>query len=182
MVAANTTKITAPQQLQGDFNEDNSADTAGEESEALALTVTDATHPTDWTYSSNPEDNTNDIHTPGEGTPPSEMDLQPGILYSGPSGISVQVVVKNLDVLEGAIIAPSASDRVNAVVFLNSTPMISSDEGSQVELDTETAVEFNIKGTIPNIQENDVIRIGVQGVGENSVDWEIVEGGEWVIY
>ncbi len=182
MVAINTRPLTKVQQIQGDFEADTSADTAGEESEALALTVTDATNPIDWTYNSSTEDNTTDIHSPGEDTPPEEMDDQPGLLYNGPSGVSVNVVVRNLDVSEGSIIAPAATDRVNAVVFLNSTVMISSDEGSQVEVDTETAVEFNVKGTIHNIQENDVIRFGVQGVGESSVDWSIAEGGEWTIY
>ena len=49
-----------------------------EEAEALALTVTDLTNPIEWTYSATVEDNTTDVHSLGEDTPPEEMDDQRG--------------------------------------------------------------------------------------------------------
>ena len=63
MVAINTQPITKVQQVQGDFEEAAEADTVAEEAEALALTVTDATNPVDWTYDSEAVDNSGDIHT-----------------------------------------------------------------------------------------------------------------------
>jgi hypothetical protein len=180
MVAINTHPITKVMPLQGDFEEAAEADTVAEEAEALALTLTDATNPHDWTYSATAEDNTTDIHSPGEDTPPEEMDDQPGLIYSGPSGVSVRVSVANLDVSEGTI-APEAGDSVEAVVYLNSTPMIKSDEGVVAEHDLETATEFNIDGVIPNVQESDVIRVGVRGAGEETVTWDIAEGGEFTV-
>ncbi len=181
MVAINTQALKGVQQIQGSFADMTSGDTAGEEAEALALTVTDLTNVVDWTYGATAEDNTTDIHSPGEQTPPSEMDLQPGLVYSGPSGVTIQVKITELDILEGAI-EPEEGDGLNVAVYLNSTPFGESDEGRQQDFDTETAVEFNLTVAIPNVQESDVLRFGMYGTSEETVDWDNTEGsGEWSV-
>lgn len=181
MVAINTQSLRGVQQIQGSFTDFTSGDTAGEEAEALALTVTDHSNEVDWEYSASASDNATDIHSPGESTPPEEMTGQPGLLYKGPSGISVQVMITELDILEGSI-EPEEGDGLNVAVYLNSTAMIESDEGLQKNFDTETSVEFNLRGTIHNIQENDVLRFGMYGTSEETVDWDNEEAtGEWSV-
>jgi hypothetical protein len=59
--------------------------------------------------------------------------------------------------------------------------MIKSDEGVVAEHDLETATEFNMDGVITNVQESDVIRVGVRGAGEETVTWDIAEGGEFTV-
>ncbi len=182
MVAINSQSLRGVQQIQGSFTDATAAETAGEEAEALALTVTDHSNEVDWEYSAIAEDNTTDVHQQGEAIAPSELDLQPGLLYKGPSGISVQVMVTELDILEGAISLAEENDSLNVAVYLNSTAMIESDEGLSRDLDTETAVEFNLRGTVHNIQESDVLRIGIYSTTEETLDWDNTEGsGEWSV-
>ena len=181
MVAINSQSLRGVQQIQGSFTDATAAETAGEEAEALALTVTDHSNEVDWEYSAIAEDNTTDVHQQGEAIAPSEMDLQPGLLYKGPSGISIQVMITELDILEGSI-EPEEGDGLNVAAYLNSTPMIESDEGLSKDFDTETSVEFNLRGTIHNVQEGDVVRFGMYGTSEETVDWDNEEAtGEWSI-
>ena len=182
MVAINTQPLHSVQQIQGSFTDMTAGEVNGEEAEGLALTVSDMTNVVDWTYSATAEDNTTDVHQQGEAIAPSEMDLQPGLIYSGPSGVTVQVTVTELDILEGAISLAEENDSLNVAVYLNSTGMFESDEGLSRDLDTETAVEFNLSGALHNVQESDVIRIGIYSTTEETLDWDNTEGsGEWSV-
>ena len=182
MVAINTQSLRGVQQIQGSFDDNTSADTAGEEAEAWALTISDHSNEVDWEYSAIAEDNTTNIHSPGEATPPSELDLQPGLLYKGPSGVDAQVMVTEFNLAEGGAGDAEEGDGVNLAVYLNSTPMLESDEGLSRDFDTETPVEFNLRGTVHNIQENDVLRFGIYGTSEETLDWDNEEAsGEWSV-
>jgi len=171
MVAINTQALHQVQQIQGSFTDATAAIVAGEENEALALTVSDATNPVDWTYSATAEN-------PGS---TGDMDGQPGLIYNGPSGICAHVLINGLDILEGTI-AGEENDSVGVAVFLNNTFQFGSDEGLQRDVDTETAVEFNGDGVIYTIQETDVIRIGIYSTTEETINFDNTEGsGEWSI-
>ncbi len=174
-------------QLQGDFEEVTEADTAAEVIEALPLTLTDAENNPDFTYNATTEDNLNQT---AEADYTGVVDGQAGITYNGPAGMynHLRVSVANLDILEGAGIAPAAGDSVVPVLLVNSNVIAFFDTedarapsgGFVSEIDTEIAAEYHID-TIVQVQNGDVIRVGLQGGGENTVDWDIAEGGEFLI-
>lgn len=172
MVAINTQSLSGVQPIQGSFTDATAAELAGEEAEGQILTVTDMTNPVDWAYSATAEN-------PGS---TGEMDQQPGLIYSGPSGISAHVQVRAMSIIEGAGGAPVEGDTFGFAVYKNGVPIFGSDEGLIQDLDAEVAVVFNLEGVVPNIQESDVIRFGLFGTGENTFDLDNVEGsGSWSV-
>jgi hypothetical protein len=63
-------------------------------------------------------------------------------------------------------------------IYVNNTLISTADEGVLTELDDEVVEELNIDTYIGNLQVGDVVRIGVQGLGEEAeVDIETVVGG-----
>lgn len=171
MVAINKQSLHGVQPIQGNFTDATAAELAGEEAEGQALTVTDSTNPVDWTYGATAEN-------PGS---TGEMDQQPGLVYSGPSGITVHVKATQ-NIIEGGITAPAEGDTFGFAAYVNGTAIIQSEEGVVKDLDVETAVVFNLEGSIPNIQESDVLRFGLFGTGDNTFDLDNVEGtGEWSV-
>ena len=101
-----------------DEDTDVEIDGPGEEqAEALAVTqiIGESAHinqGVEWTYGATAEDN----------GIAGELDLQPGIVFSGPAGLYTvcKVAVNQVDVLEGAIIAPEQEDFVTLGLYVNS--------------------------------------------------------------
>lgn len=169
-LTGNTRLRTA--EFQADFSEAAAAETAAELAEALALEGATPAVNGDWTYSATAEGRT------GETAVNSiDLDGEPGVIYSGPTGGAVRVHVNGLDVSEGTI-APEATDSVAAALFVNNTIVDFFDEGFVSEVDTETAVEFNIDTYVGGLIEGDVIRVGLVGGGEETADWDVALGGE----
>ena len=157
------------QPIQGDFPVDADVPLLAEENEALALTTTDTTNPTDWTYSANAEDN----------GIAGELDLEPGLTYNGPSGMLVRVVVNNLDMNLG-IIAPEDTDGFYAALFINSVLSAEFDERVVIEQDAEEVEEMNLDTSLL-LNEGDVVHICFGSANEETGGLDVVEGGEWSI-
>jgi hypothetical protein len=172
--------------IQGDFEEAAAAETVAEGMEALALTITDNENNPDFTYSATAEDALNQT---AEADYTGALDGQPGITYNGPAGMfnHLRVAVSDLDLLEGTI-APEAADSVVPVLLVNSDIVAyfdsedarASNGGFVSEVDTAIAVEYHID-TIVQVQNGDVIRVGLVGGGEETADWDVAEGGDFVI-
>ena len=160
------------QPIQGELTVTAEYEITAEEVEAAALSTTDTTNPTDWTYGATTEDN----------GIAGQMDLEPGLLYNGPSGVSIRVVVANWDIDGPGIIAPDATDAFALGVYVNSLLVAECDEGVVIEQDAAEVGEFNIDTMVHNLQEGDVIRFGVLGLGEEGpIDLESEAAGEWFI-
>jgi hypothetical protein len=160
--------------VNGDFAEAVAAETTAEGAEALAITDSSSiagNESGDWAYSATAEGRTGEVAVDG-----IDVDAEPGLIYTGPAGGAVRVAVKNLDVSEGTI-APEAGDSVVAAVLLNNTVVAYADEGFTAELDTETAVEFNMDTYVGGLQSGDVIRVALIGGAEETADWDVAEGG-----
>ena len=110
-----------------------------------------------------------------------DLDGEPGIIYSGPSGVAFTVGFTLLNVMEGTI-AGEATDSVTAAVMVNNEIVAFCDEGYVNELDTEVAVEFNLEnGTYVVLQEGDVVRLALIGGGEEVTDWDVDTAGSLYI-
>ena len=151
------------------FTEAVAAETAGEEAEALALTATGLSP--DFEYSATAEN-------PGS---TGEMDLQPGLIYKGEVTRPVMVRVDALT-LSGGTIAPEATDQIVAGIFKNGTLVATLDNESVAdeyildELDAETGVMKG--GTIVDaVAPADVIRVGILGLGAETVDVDVAAAG-----
>ena len=151
------------------FTEAAAAEVAAEEAEALALTAT-AVSP-DFEYSATAEN-------PGSTW---EMDGQPGLIYKGEVTRPAMVRVDALTLAAGTI-SPEAADSVIAGIFKNGTLVATLDNESSAneyvidELDSETAIMKG--GTIVDaVAPADVIRIGILGLGEETVDVDVAAGG-----
>lgn len=162
--------------LQGDFDEATAAETGAAEAQILTLTVD--TSPgfdgLEFTYAAAAED----------GGIVGAHDLTPGVIYEGQPETyrEFAIEVTNLDVTEGAISVHEAGDEVTAVLYLNSQLVAVADEGFVSEFDNESAaVEFNIEAVV-RMTDTDVLRIGLLSpAGTETVDWDVAEGGEWII-
>lgn len=163
--------------IWGDFQEEAAVETTNDtEAVAIELTVLEAldAHP-DWTYSATAENN------PTGGN----MDDLPGLIYSGPAGTTAYFVFSatNIDVAYGSAGSadPDNEDTVSCDVYVNSTLAIASDEGQSTFANEAASVEFNITAETVAVVEGDVIRLALTPVAANetSIDWEVVEGGEW---
>lgn len=143
--------------------------------EALALTMDGPD--TDWTYSATAEGLTGEVAVNGK-----DMDGEPGLVYAGPVGGSVDVRFSNVDVIGDPSALPEATDKVTLGVFRNNDLVGHADEGYVAELDTGTA-EFNGECTVTNLQTGDVLRVGlIMGSGsEDGLDFLVEEGGEFVL-
>ncbi len=141
---------------------------AGTANLAEALALTEAYDETgDFVYSATAEGRTGEVAVSG-----NDVDGEPGLIYSGPSGVHVRVAFDNLDVSEGTI-APEATDSVVAAILQNNTIVAYADEGYTSELDTETAVEFNCDTIVGPLTEGDVVRVALIGGGEEVSDWDV---------
>lgn len=172
-------KVPAP--LSGTFVEAAAAEVSGgnivELTESLALEVDEddyGLHGLTFTYSATAEDN----------GIAGESDLEPGLIYEGPAEIWVPVTVRvrDCDVLEGTI-APEATDEVQLVCYVNSIPMLASDEGFVTAgANTETATEYNIDGVV-YLTDTDVVRFVLATVtGDEGIiaqDWDVAVTGRW---
>jgi hypothetical protein len=170
------------QPLQGDFEAAAAAETVAETPVALAVTVTDATNPVEWAYSATAEDNIFNL-TEAELVPSAHpLDGQPGITFQGPAGATrkVHVKVNNLDISEGSISLPVEGDDIVAALFVNSDLRVFAPEGFTQDLDVETPVEFNLDAVV-DVRAGDVLRVGLLSRSENTVDWNVAEGGEFTI-
>lgn len=156
----------------GDFAAAAALEVDAGEAAALSMTADvgayGATGTADLVYTPTAEDN---------GTA-GEMDGQPGLVASGiPVGIRVplRVSVRNLDISEGTI-APEATDRIAAVVSVNSSIDLVSEQGF-VAADVST--EHTIDGTI-YVAQNDVVRFAVLAAtdSEDALDIAVAERGE----
>ena len=169
------TPLRATFGLQGDFNELTSAETGA--AEAVILDLTADTAPgydgLEFTFSENAED----------GGIVGAHDLADGLIYEGPQEVyrNFAIEVTGLDVSEGAIVLPEESDEVTLVLYVNSDIVAFADEGFTRDVDTGTAVEFNLEAVV-SLTDTDVIRFGlISPAGDETVDWDVAEGGEWVI-
>lgn len=155
------------------FTADAAADTAGEEAEALAFTTTGVSP--DFEYSATAEN-------PGS---TGEMDLQPGLIYKGEVTRPAMVRVDALS-LSGGTITPEATDTIVAGIFKNGELVATLDNESETdaaesayaidELDTATAVMKG--GTIVDaVAPGDVIRVGLLGLGDETVQTAVAAGG-----
>jgi hypothetical protein len=125
------------------------------EAEAVPVTMQDIADSIDFTYSATAEDN---------GTA-GDMDLQPGVIYAGPSGNALRVAIKDFDTVEHAITPPEAADTHALTLWKNSTPVAYGDEGYVVQ--TGSAIEHNLD-TYVQVNEGDVLRVGLSFVGEEA--------------
>ena len=179
-------------QFQGDFIEFTALETVAEALVDIDLEPTSDTNLTDFTFSETAEDNGI------AGT----LDGTDGIIYNGPSGNYVHIMVSDLDILEGTI-APEAGDAVVACVVINSTlhrtfntedarrlgvanaAVVDNEEalgsGFVAEIDTATLVEFNFEGEVGPLAESDVIRFCLQAANEETTDWDVAAGGTFSI-
>ena len=155
--------------VNGTFTEAAAAETAGEEAEALAVTVTGVSP--DWEYSATAEN-------PGS---TGEMDAQPGFIYKGEVTRPAMVRVDALTLAAGTI-APEAADSIVAGIFKNGVLVATLDNetvsGEYVidELDSVTAV---MKGgtVVDAVAPADVIRVGIIGLGAETVDVDVAAAG-----
>ena len=162
-----------PQSVSGEFPSDTTVPLLSGENEALQVDVTTPAELIDWTYSQTAEDN----------GIVGEMNDEAGIIYNGISGMSVRVIVSNLDLASDGIIAPTAGDNYIFGVYVNSTLVGESDEGALGEYDTET-VEHNIDFVIHDLQETDVIRFAPGLVSGTTGSLEVEEastGQGWTL-
>ncbi len=154
-----------PTNCEVDEDADVSLDAAAE---AIALTVpTDGANLSDFVYSATAEDN---------GTA-GILDAQPGITYGGPDGGYVRVTLKNVDVLEHAIIAvPEATDTVALAVYKNSELQDVGDEGFATQ--NEIAIEMNMDTIVGPLANGDVIRVALaRGGKEETASWDVAAAG-----
>ena len=143
-------------------------------SEALAWQDTDSMgHNADWTYSAAAESNGGE---PAITDVIEDLDDEPGLIYVGTSGASVHVNVTGLDVSAGPE-APGAAEETTVGVFLNNTLVATADEGVVIEFDAVTA-EFNISAYIENLQNTDVVRVGLIALEGNTdaTTYAVAEG------
>jgi len=160
-------------EISGDFAADTSAAIIGEAGEGQVITVTDNA---DWTYSAAAESVGGEV----TGVGGLDFDVEPGLIYSGPVGGAIRVKFAGLDVDHG-LIAPEATDVVQAAVVLNNDIIAFADEGNAVEFDAEPAIEFNCDTYIGNLQTGDVVRVALIGTNEETLDLDVAEGGTFVI-
>jgi hypothetical protein len=155
--------------ITADFSEATAAEVVAEGSEAFALEG--ASLSPHWSYSATAEDN---------GTA-GALDGQPGVVFSGPVTQAVRVSVSGLQLLEGAIQAPEATDSFVGAVFKNSTQVatLATEAGTAIitELDTETAVVLEGDVIVDAVSDGDVIRIGVVGLTDETYDLDVALGG-----
>jgi hypothetical protein len=173
MTLTNSTKLRSVT-INGDFAEATASAVVAEGAEALALTTSEAiagNESGDWLYSGTAEGRTGEVAVDG-----IDLDGEPGLIYTGQPGNYVRVKVANLDVDHG-LIAPEATDQLTAAVFVNNTIHGFADEGFAVELDAEPAIEFNFDTIVGPLQSGDVIRVGLVGGGEETLDLDVAEGG-----
>lgn len=155
------TEAAAAETAEGVLGTDNTA-------EALALTEA-YVETGDFVYSATAEGRTGEVAVAGV-----DLDGEPGLIYSGPSGVAYRVSIAGLDVSEGSI-APEATDSVTAALYQNNTVVAFADEGFVSEIDTGTAVAFNFD-TYVSLTEGDVLRLGLLGGGEEVADWDVAVG------
>jgi hypothetical protein len=150
--------------------------TQGTANLAEAIALTEGYNETgDWIYSATAESLGGEVAVLG-----LDVDDEPGLIYSGPVGGAISVVVDGVAVLEGTI-APEATDSVVLAIMLNNTVVGYADEGYTSELDTETAVTFNAATYIGNLQEGDVVRVALIGGGEEASDWDVTPGNVKIV-
>ncbi len=143
---------------------------------ALALTVLEGGGHPDFTYSTEAEN-------PGSTAP---MDLDPGLVYTGPAGTTGYFVVSfaNADLVYAAegIADPDNEDTVSVDVFINETVAYTSTEGQTAVASEGIVAEFNGSEMLA-LTEGDVVRFVFQGVAANQAakDWDLNEGGTWSI-
>lgn len=153
--------------VNGDFEAVADVDLVAETPEAQPLTVSAgiaANESGDWAYSASAEDN---------GTA-GALDLQPGLVYTGPNGGAVRVKITNFDVDEESIIA-DATDTATMAIYVNSTLVAYADEGFVGELDI--TAEFNVDTYVGGLQSGDVIRVAIVGGTEETWEAGVAEGG-----
>ncbi len=144
---------------------------------ALALTIDEGAGHPDLTYSTEAEN-------PGS---TGNMDLDPGLVYTGPAGTTgyFVVAVTNADAVYAAegIADPDNEDTVSVDVFVNATAVITSDEGQSAAASEGIVIEFNVTAETVALTEGDVLRFALQGVAANQAtrDWDLNEGGEWSV-
>lgn len=132
--------------------------------EAVPVTMSNIADTPDWTYSATSEDN---------GTV-GILDGQAGLTYSGPGGVGFRVNVTNFDTIEHAITLPEATDTATMALYKNSDVVAYADEGFTAHA-SEIAVEFNVD-TYIQLDEGDVLRVGVAFTGEVDGDLDLAPG------
>jgi hypothetical protein len=170
MTLTNSVKLEAVD-FSADFSEATAAAVVAETAEALALEGAAPAINGDWTYSGTAEGRTGE--TPVNGI---DLDGEPGVIYSGPAGNAVRVKVTGVDVDHG-LIAPEAADTAAVVLFKNNDIVAYADEGYAAELDAEPAIEFNLETYVGGLQSGDVLRVGIVGGGEETLDLDVAVGG-----
>ena len=155
--------------VHGDFSEAAAAETVAEAAEALALEgVSVNPH---WLYSATAEDNGS----------AGSLDGQPGLIYKGEVTTAALVNVRALTLAAGSI-TPEAADKVAAGIYKNSVLVATLDNESVAgeyvfdELDAETIVA-ECDSIVDAVAPGDVIRVGLLGLGEETVDVDVAVGG-----
>lgn len=163
-------QVIQPTQYTITMAEAAAAETAAEGAEALAMTENTSTAESgDWIYSATAEGRTGEVAVNG-----IDLDGEPGLIYSGPEGGAVSVLVDGLDISEGTI-APEATDTVTVGVFLNNTLVATANEGF-VALTGEATHEMNVETYVGGLTAGDVLRVGLIGGGEETVDTDVTPG------
>jgi len=165
MSLTNNLKLTG-QKVFGVVPEASIVEPGANEAEAVPVTIDSAIlgDSPDWTYSATAEDS---------GTA-GILDAQPGLTYSGPSGVGYRVNVTNFDTIEHAITPPEATDTAVMALYKNSDLVAYADEGFTAHA-SEIAVEFNVD-TYIQLNENDVLRVGIAFSGEADADLDLAPG------
>lgn len=165
MTLTNSTKFNI-MQVNGVVPELALSEPGANEAEAIPVTLTAVGDTSDWTYSATAED----AGTAGV------LDGEPGVIYNGPNGNYVRVVLDNVDTIEHGITPPEATDTAALTLFKNSAVFDYGDEGFNTHA-AEIAVENNIDTVMGPLNTGDVIRVGFSFTGEEvGADLDVAPG------
>lgn len=106
-----------------------------------------------------------------------DLDDEPGLIYSGPTGRTYRVAFYDIDISEGTL-APEATDTATIGLMLNNKVIALSEEG-YTALTGEVIHEHNIASdfTYVTLTTADVIRLAVIGDGAETNDVDVAVGG-----
>ena len=102
-----------------------------------------------------------------------DIEDQPGLLYSGPTGASVRVAIEGLVTDEGAIIAAEEGDYYTVAIMQNGIVVCVSDEGFVDAADAEP-VTWTGLDTYVTLTEGDCIQVAIWAAeGNTDGSWDV---------
>lgn len=131
----------------------------------------------DFIYSATAEGRTGEV---ADAASAIDVDDEPGLIYTGPSGRVFNLSFTNVDISEGTI-APEATDTATIAVLVNNKIVGLADEG-YAALTGEATHEMNLEaGVMVPLTTLDVVRLVLIGDGTETNDVDIAVAGGLVI-